>query len=113
MRPRTSGFEWRALTVLHLVFALTGIVQAIGGSLLPSIATRFHLADRESGMLFLLYFAGASLGAILGCRNYARILTLSFQMKTGCCLGITLAMRPILPIVFSSSTSAMAFRCRR
>jgi len=100
MRPRTSEFEWRALIVLHLVFALTGIVQAIGGSLLPSIAMRFRLADRESGLLFLLCFAGASLGAILCRRNYARILALSFLMMAGCCLGITLATHPILPIAF-------------
>ncbi len=100
MRPLTSQPEWCALIVLHPAFALTGIVQAIGGSLLPSIAIRFRLADRESGLLFLLYFAGASLGAILCRRNYVRILTLSFLMMTGCCLGITLATRPLLPIAF-------------
>ncbi|MGC2614364.1 MAG: MFS transporter, partial [Terracidiphilus sp.] len=54
----------RTLAILHPVFALTGVLHAVGGALLPSIAARFHLSDSTSGLLFLLYFAGTSLGAL-------------------------------------------------
>ncbi|MGA8043468.1 MAG: MFS transporter [Terracidiphilus sp.] len=88
------------LFVLHPVFALTGVVQAIGGSLLPSMAAHFHLVDRQSGLLFLFFFAGSSLGAVFCRRNYARSLALSFLLMAGCCLGISLVSRPLLPAVF-------------
>jgi fucose permease len=90
----------RALFVLHPVFALTGIVQAIGGPLLPSIALRFHLRDHQSGLLFLCYFAGTTLGAIFCRGNYTRSLALSFLLMSACCLGITIATRPLLPFAF-------------
>jgi fucose permease len=68
----------RSLSVLHPVFALTGVLHAIGGTLLPSLAATFHLTDSQSGTLFLLYFAGSSLGALLCRGSYARTMTLGF-----------------------------------
>ena len=35
------------LAVLHPVFALTGVLHAVGGALLPSLAARFHLSDAD------------------------------------------------------------------
>ena len=56
------GERWPCL---HPVFALTGVLHSIGGPLLPSLAATFHLTDSQSGFLFLAYFAGTSLGALL------------------------------------------------
>jgi fucose permease len=90
----------RAVLVLHPVFALTGVVQAMGGPLLPSIAARFHLVDRQSGVLFLLYFAGTSLGAIVCRRDYVLSLRMSFLLMAAAGLGISVAARPLLPVLF-------------
>ena len=86
--------------MLHLVFALTGILHVVGGALLPSIAVRFHLSDSDSGLLFLLYYAGTSIGALLCRWNYARTITLGFVGIAGCCLAVVAAPRPLLPIAF-------------
>jgi len=90
----------QTLVVLHLVFALTGILHVVGGALLPSIAIRFHLSDSDSGILFLLYYAGTSIGALLCRWNYARTITLGFVGIAACCLTIVAAPRPLLPIAF-------------
>ncbi len=94
------GSDRQTLLVLHPVFALTGVVQAVGGSLLPSLASTFHLSDKESGLLFLLYFSGTSLGAVFCRVNYARSMALGFLLMTCCCLGLTVASGPMLPPLF-------------
>ena len=38
----------------------------------------FHLTDSQSGLLFFLYFAGSSLGALLCRRSYARSMAIGF-----------------------------------
>jgi fucose permease len=86
--------------VLHPVFALTGVLHAVGGALLPSLAMRFHLSDSDSGLLFLLYYAGTSIGALLCLWNYARTITLGFVGIVGCCIAVIAAPRPLLPIAF-------------
>jgi fucose permease len=70
------------LAVLHPVFALTGVLHSIGGSLLPSLAAIFSLTDSQSGFLFFAYFAGTSLGALLCERNLARSVAIG-------CFGVT------------------------
>ena len=90
----------RTLAVLHPVFALTGVLHAVGGALLPSIAIRFHLSDTASGLLFLLYFAGTSIGALL-CRGaYARLLALGFAAMACCCIVVAIAPRAMLAPAF-------------
>ncbi len=90
----------RTLAVLHLVFALTGILHVVGGALLPSLAMRFHLSDIDAGFLFLLYYAGTSIGALLCRWNYARTITLGFVGIVGCCLAVVAVPRPFLPSAF-------------
>src|SRR5260370_30711649 len=68
----------RTLTVLHPAFALTGVLHAIGGPLLPSLASTFHLSDSQSALLFLAYFSRTSLGALLCRRNHPPPLTIRF-----------------------------------
>jgi FHS family glucose/mannose:H+ symporter-like MFS transporter len=74
------------LAVLHPVFALTGVFHSIGGPLLPSLAATFYLTDSQSGFLFLAYFAGTSLGALLCGRNHVRSITIGFLGLTCVCL---------------------------
>lgn len=94
-RPRAG----QMLVVLHPVFALTGIIHAIGGPLLPSLAATFLLTDSQAGLLLFFYFTGTSLGALLCVGNYARSLALGFAGITATCLGVALASRAlVLPL---------------
>jgi MFS transporter, FHS family, glucose/mannose:H+ symporter len=90
----------RTLAVLHPVFALTGVLHVVGGALVPSIAARFHLSDSTSGLLFLLYFAGTSLGALLCRGSYARIMTVGFAGMVCTCVAVAASPRALLPPVF-------------
>jgi len=90
----------RTLAVLHPVFALTGICHSIGGPLLPSLTSIFHLNDSQAGVLLFAYYSGTSLGALLCGRHHVRTLTLGFLALTGACLGVTVAGRMLLYPVF-------------
>jgi len=96
--PRRSAGQ--TLAVLHPVFALTGVLHSIGGPLLPSLAMTFCLTDSQSGLLFLVYFAGTSLGALLCGRNHARSITSGFVGLTCACLLIVLSNRAFLYPLF-------------
>lgn len=96
--PRTSSA--RTLAVLHPVFALTGVLHAVGGALLPSLAARFHLSDSTSGLLFLLYFAGTSIGALLCRGSYARLMTIGFLTMVCTCIVLAASPRSLLAPVF-------------
>lgn len=88
------------LAVLHPVFALTGVVHAIGGPLLPSLVYTFHLNDRQSGLLFLLYFSGTSLGAFFCRTNYARAMVIGFAAAACCSLFVAASAWPFLLLAF-------------
>ena len=90
----------RALAVLHPVFALTGVLHAAVGSLVPSVTLRFQLGDRDSGLLFLLYYGGTSIGALMSRRNYLRTITLGFLGVVGSCMLVVESSRALLPISF-------------
>jgi fucose permease len=96
--PRSSSL--RTLAVLHPVFALTGVLHAVGGALLPSLAARFHFGDSTAGLLFLLYFAGTSLGALLCRGSYARLITVGFAAMVCTCVAVALCPRSLLAPVF-------------
>lgn len=80
------------LFVLHPVFALTGVADAIAGPMLPSLARVFHLSDSESGVLLFSLFAGMAVGALLCRGDYARILTRGLLA-----MAITCAAFPWVP----------------
>jgi fucose permease len=86
--------------VLHGTFALTGVLHAIGGALLPSIATTFHLGDKQSGELFLLYFVGAAIGALLCVGRYAQLMTVGFLVTAAACVAIANADAVLLRPMF-------------
>ena len=100
MPSATRNSPATALTVLHPVFALTGVLHAVGGALLPSLTARFHLSDSTSGLLFLLYFAGTSLGALLCRRSFARMITIGCVAMICTCLAVAVSPRPLLEPVF-------------
>lgn len=100
MKPTPTNSAGRTLAVLHPVFALTGILHAAGGPLLPSLASAFHLSDSRSGSLFLFYFAGTSLGALLCTRRYARLMSLGFVGVSVACLGIAVSNYALLAPLF-------------
>ncbi len=82
------------------MFALTGVVHAIGGPLLPSLIATFHLGDNQSGFLFLAYYAGTSLGALLCGSNHKRSLVAGFLTLAVTASAIALAHRALLPPLF-------------
>lgn len=88
------------LALLHPVFALTGVVHAIGGSLLPALARTFHLTDGQSGLLFFLYFAGSSIGALLCRQPYARTMAVGFVAMVACCVAVSTVAWPLLLFFF-------------
>jgi fucose permease len=94
-----SSSDRRTLPALHAAFALTGVLHAIGGALLPSIALTFHLGDKQSGLLFFLYFAGTAIGALLCIGRYSQMMSAGFVLVAAACLGITMAdaiwLRPL------------------
>lgn len=100
MRSDARRSSAQTLTLLHPVFLLTGILHAIGGPLLPSVASAFHLNDSQSGLLFFLYFAGSSLGALLCIGSYARIVAVGFVAIVLSCLAVAIVPWPILLVVF-------------
>ena len=105
MNTSTPGFSGprcprRTLVVLHPAFALTGVLHAIGGPLLPSLSAAFHLTDSESGFVFLAYYAGTSLGALLCRRNYSRSITRGFFALIFVCLAIAFTNRTFLYPLF-------------
>ncbi len=100
MPPVIKTSAARTFFILHPVFALTGVLHAVGGALLPSLAARFHLSDSTSGLLFLLYFAGTSLGALLCRGSYARLMTIGFAAMICTCLAVAASPRPLLAPVF-------------
>jgi len=92
---------WQALTVLHPVFALTGVLQVVHGALLPSLAARFGFNDSHSGLLLTLYFIGTALGALLCRPNYGRSIVTGLAGVTCCCLGIAAGAQGVLfPLFF-------------
>lgn len=76
------------LGVLHAGFALTGVLHAIGGALLPSITQTFRLSDKQSGLLFFLYFLGTALGALFCVGRYAQLMGMGFAVLAAACWGI-------------------------
>ena len=90
----------RTLAILHPVFALTGVLHTVGGALLPSLVARFHLSDSNSGLLFLLYFAGTSLGALLCRGSYARLITIGFAGMVCTCLAVAACPGSLLAPAF-------------
>jgi FHS family glucose/mannose:H+ symporter-like MFS transporter len=100
MAASINSSSTRTLSVLHPIFALTGVLHVVGGALLPSLSARFHLSDSDSGLLFLLYFAGTSIGALLCRGNYARTMTAGFAGMSCICLVIAASPRALLAPAF-------------
>jgi fucose permease len=96
MQATAHGVSRRTLFILHPAFALTAILQAIHGALLPSLASSLHFSDSQSGLLLTLYFSGTALGAILCRPNYSRSLAAGFAALTILCPTIPFASPRLL-----------------
>jgi len=100
MMPDRGSSAGRSLALLHPVFLLTGVLHAMGGPLLPSIAMTFSLNDSQCGLLFLLYSVGNSLGALLCTGRYARAMVIGFVVVVLCCSSIAFLPWPTLLVAF-------------
>jgi FHS family glucose/mannose:H+ symporter-like MFS transporter len=90
----------RTLAALHAAFALTGVLHAIGGALLPSIALTFHLGDSQAGLLASLYFVGTALGAIFCIGRYTQMMSAGFLLVAVACVAISVANALLLRPLF-------------
>lgn len=98
---RASASPRTMLFVLHPIFALTGVADAITGPMLPSLARSFRLTDSQSGVLLFCTFAGMATGALLCRGNYARVLTVGLCAMTLAFLGFCWVPRTVLyPVAF-------------
>jgi fucose permease len=86
--------------VLHPAFALTGVLHAVSGALLPSLATTFQLTDAQSGALALCYFLGASAGALFCVGQYARLMATGFLLVAATCFTLAAAGSTFLQPLF-------------
>src|ERR1700676_4826743 len=89
-----------SFAVLHPAFALTGVLHAVIGALLPSLALAFQLTDARSGSLALCYFLGTSIGALLCFGHYVRLMTAGFLVVAATCFGIAVAGSHLLAPLF-------------
>lgn len=88
--------------VLHPAFALTGVLHAIIGALLPSLSAAFSLTDAQSGSLALCYFLGTSLGALICVGQFVRMMAAGFVLVALSCFGIVVAGGALLrPLFFA------------
>jgi fucose permease len=100
MAESSQRASFQTLAVLHPVFALTGVLHVVGGAILPSLARRFELSDAAAGSLFLAYFAGTSVGALLCRGRYARLITIGFAGMVCTCLAVAWSPPQLLVPVF-------------
>ena len=63
----------------------------MGGAILPSLAASLHLNDRQSGLLFFLYFLGTAIGALFCTRAYASRMVQGFTLAAAAAIGIAFA----------------------
>lgn len=96
MTNRLSNSRRTMLVVLHPVFSLTGIADAIIGPLLPSLARASHLSDDQSGFLFFCIFTGMATGALLCRGNYARMMAGGLFALSVSCFCFPWISRPAL-----------------
>ena len=97
-----NGRSGRFLALLHSVFLLTGVLHVIGGPLLPSLAATFALNDSQAGLLFLVYFAGTSLGALLCIGAFTSLMAVGFALVVISCFAVIVAPWPLDLLAFGA-----------
>ena len=74
-----------AWIVLHIGFAVTGVVTTLLGPILPILIARWSLSDEQAGLFFMAQFLGAMtgvglFGVLILLRGYKPALTLGFTL---------------------------------
>lgn len=88
------------LPLLHASFALTGILHAIGGALLPALALSLGLSDNRSGALFFCYYLGTAIGALASVGRYVPRMAGGFAVAAAICCAIAWGEPALLPGLF-------------
>ncbi len=86
---RSSGLA--AVACMQCIELLTGIGLTLLGSMLPQLASSWHLNDTRSGVLLLAVFMGASLGALLVRAPFHRSLMAGLLLMACSAAGLNLA----------------------
>src|SRR5215475_11686498 len=85
--------------LLHIDFALTGIVMTFLGPMLPSLSVRWSLSDEQSGLLIFAEFFSSMLAMLVSAWLVERIgyrLTLILGLLLMACGMMSLAFGPWL-----------------
>jgi MFS transporter, FHS family, glucose/mannose:H+ symporter len=82
---KISRFEW---FLLHAGFVATGVVTTILGPILPLLAARWSLNDRQAGLLFTAQFLSSLVGALttgylVPRRGYLFVILVGFVFMAG------------------------------
>jgi fucose permease len=83
--------------LLHLGFALTGVGAVLLGCILPRLSAEWHLRDKDAGLLLLVQFATAALGALLVRRNLWQALACGYALFSAGSISIFLLQSRALP----------------
>lgn len=83
----------RLSILLHAGFFLVGVATVLLGQILPFLARRFDLGDRDAGFLFAAQFAGSLLGTLFYSRlvekyGYAKLLAGGFCLSAFGCAAL-------------------------
>jgi FHS family glucose/mannose:H+ symporter-like MFS transporter len=84
-RKKISRFEW---FLLHAGFVATGVVTTILGPILPLLAARWSLNDRQAGLLFTAQFLSSLVGALatgylVPRRGFVFVIRVGFAFMAG------------------------------
>ncbi len=82
---------------LHLGFAFTGVGTVLLGTILPRASAKWHLSDKEAGVLLLLQFAASAFGSLLVRRNLWKTLASGYGLFSLGAISIFLLRQRSIP----------------
>ena len=86
-----SSFAWASLAGILAAEWLTGIGITLLGSMLPAVASAWHLDDARSGSMLLAVFAGASAGALLTRPPFHRAVAAGLALVAICMAALAIS----------------------
>jgi MFS transporter, FHS family, glucose/mannose:H+ symporter len=82
---------------LHLGFAFTGVGTVLLGCILPQVSAKWHLSDKEAGVLLLLQFAASAFGSLLVRRNLWKMMASGYGLIALGAISIFLLRQRSIP----------------
>ena len=93
---RKTQSDVTLLALLYLTFALTGVLTALPGPLLPSLLQQWRLSDAQGGSFIAAQFLAGLTGALFANRDRSRGLLLGMALMATGTLGLAYLPWPYL-----------------